>query len=909
MKRRTFSWAIVLLLILVGPEAVQSVSAAPPVPPPESTSAFDEDVTFESGSVDVWESALEGGSWQFLNAEWSEGGSASVTTNVVGSVDFNFDGDGCDDDLLFCFINPGNFVSLIPSTAKIGFDSDASVAGHIRLSALTTKLQGTAEITYPGTVSIGYPSADSFLAGQTVNLGGDWTLGAGATIDASQTGGNFQLDGDFRVAGLLDVTGYFPFSSDSARIYDIDGSDQVTLFALTAFEGTPEVPPLPILGFGGSLGPYRVNPDDVTVDTDGVIIATGTDKFSNFIFDLDAIAASPLYGIGAPTLGVNVNLQDLGIPLDLVLGYDIFDADAHIDFTASQTLTFNPSISIKLSFDPPPAGITGPYESKASDNSWVIFAPGEQVGIEFPPGRRDPIDVTPQVLLDSTLHNQSSLATNSLIQLKAGRFDYQIPSFEIFPEFGPFDTGLDFVELHGDVKWDETHIDTSTHHHDSICFPCTLDVHSSNHNAFHLFCAGTCNHTHSSDKYHHLHVDTTTHHHDSFSFGRIFHLHNVTTHFHDINIGPFGPWGFPGLDVSQDPVWGPEDYAENPGPPFSLSDDTLELPFTPINLSSFLLEPNDPPVADPGGPYEVSEGSAVELSALASSDEEGDPMTFAWDLDDDGSFETLGVEVSFAGIDGPADHTVTVQVCDPYSCTEDSVNVHVNNVAPNLSISAPAVVLRNDAVVLSGTWTDPGIHHDNPYSWALDYDGGAGGADSGTASYGDSIVRTTSYALEGFYIVTFDVTDKDGGHGSTAATIEVKNRPPDCSDAGPSIDTIWPPSHKMVAVNIVGVTDEEGDPITITIDGIFQDEPLNTTSDGNTEIDGDSVGTDTALVRAERAGSKKVPGNGRVYYITYTADDGHGGQCSDTVEVGVPHDQGKQNVPVGDGPLFDSTVT
>jgi hypothetical protein len=63
------------------------------------------------------------------------------------------------------------------------------------------------------------------------------------------------------------------------------------------------------------------------------------------------------------------------------------------------------------------------------------------------------------------------------------------------------------------------------------------------------------------------------------------------------------------------------------------------------------------------------------------------------------------------------------------------------------------------------------------------------------------------------------------------------------------------------------------------------------------------VGASTAEVRPERAGS----GNGRVYHITFTADDGHGGTCSSEVLVGVPKSQGKKGGPVDDGPLFDST--
>jgi hypothetical protein len=42
------------------------------------------------------------------------------------------------------------------------------------------------------------------------------------------------------------------------------------------------------------------------------------------------------------------------------------------------------------------------------------------------------------------------------------------------------------------------------------------------------------------------------------------------------------------------------------------------------------------------------------------------------------------------------------------------------------------------------------------------------------------------------------------------------NQPPDCSEAYPSIQEIWPPNHKYVDIEIMGVTDPDGDPVTIT---------------------------------------------------------------------------------------------
>ena len=105
------------------------------------------------------------------------------------------------------------------------------------------------------------------------------------------------------------------------------------------------------------------------------------------------------------------------------------------------------------------------------------------------------------------------------------------------------------------------------------------------------------------------------------------------------------------------------------------------------------------------------------------------------------------------------------------------------------------------------------------------------------------------------------------------------------------------------AINVLGVTDPEGDAIAITIDSIFQDEEVDAPDSGNTGPDGQGAGTATAEVRAERVGEG---GNGRVYHVGFTADDGHGGACSGEVLVGVP--VSKKDTPVDDGALFDSTV-
>ena len=42
--------------------------------------------------------------------------------------------------------------------------------------------------------------------------------------------------------------------------------------------------------------------------------------------------------------------------------------------------------------------------------------------------------------------------------------------------------------------------------------------------------------------------------------------------------------------------------------------------------------------------------------------------------------------------------------------------------------------------------------------------------------------------------------------------------------------------------------------------------------------------------------------------VNPSATDAAGGTCSGTMTVGVPHDQGGKATPIGDGPLYNSTV-
>jgi methionine-rich copper-binding protein CopC len=75
---------------------------------------------------------------------------------------------------------------------------------------------------------------------------------------------------------------------------------------------------------------------------------------------------------------------------------------------------------------------------------------------------------------------------------------------------------------------------------------------------------------------------------------------------------------------------------------------------------------NLPPTVGAGGPYAVEQGGTIQVSATGT-DPEGKAITYAWDLDGNGTFETAGQSATFsaAGLVAPASRTISVRGTDP----------------------------------------------------------------------------------------------------------------------------------------------------------------------------------------------------------------------------------------------------
>ena len=146
-------------------------------------------------------------------------------------------------------------------------------------------------------------------------------------------------------------------------------------------------------------------------------------------------------------------------------------------------------------------------------------------------------------------------------------------------------------------------------------------------------------------------------------------------------------------------------------------------------------------------------------------------MSYAWDLDNNGSFETAGQSATFsaAALDGPSSHTIRVQATDPGGLTAVSqATVNVLNVAPTVGAPAisPAPSLLNQAATASASFIDP-APNDAPFTCTVDYGDGSG-AQAGTVSGSTCTGPAHAYTAVGSYTVLVSVTDKDGGTGTSS---------------------------------------------------------------------------------------------------------------------------------------------
>jgi CSLREA domain-containing protein len=276
------------------------------------------------------------------------------------------------------------------------------------------------------------------------------------------------------------------------------------------------------------------------------------------------------------------------------------------------------------------------------------------------------------------------------------------------------------------------------------------------------------------------------------------------------------------------------------------------------------------------------------------------------------------VTLTLLGLPGEYDLQATYAGQGAFAPSFDTADFTIIKQDTTLTLTQPAVGYADDDVLLTGTLTAVDGHYlgEETVIFVITGDNGAASIPvitdfAGRARLGNVPLPPGEYVVNAYFsgaiplhtgeILTLDNARYNPSTASGSLTLLPPNSPPDCDSAVTNPLTVWPLTGNFVLVYIT-VTDPDGDPVTLTVTSIFQDEPVGTIPDAP---DGGVLSNGVPKVRAER----DVDGNGRVYHIFFTATDDNGNSCTGDARIPVvPPDWGGNIDEIDEGPLYNSMI-
>jgi hypothetical protein len=291
--------------------------------------------------------------------------------------------------------------------------------------------------------------------------------------------------------------------------------------------------------------------------------------------------------------------------------------------------------------------------------------------------------------------------------------------------------------------------------------------------------------------------------------------------------------------------------------------------FLPNELNEVLTAPRVP-TPNAGGPYVITEGSGLTLSAGGTLNPDNVPLTYSWDVNGDGVFgDATGVSPTLSwaqlqaiGIKDEGTFNVTVQVNDGRgNVVTATTTLTVNNLAPTVNAGPNAITNEGSPFTGTGSFTDPGA---DTWTATVDYGDGSG-VQSLTLNADKTFNLSHVYAVSGNYTVSMVVTDDDGGVGTSQLRVTVNNVPPTVNSG-------------------LNATVNEGGTFTST--GLFADPGKDTWT---ATVDyGDGSGVQNLTLNADKTFNlSHIYADEGSYTVTVVVTEGSGASGSGTLLVTV----------------------
>ena len=168
-------------------------------------------------------------------------------------------------------------------------------------------------------------------------------------------------------------------------------------------------------------------------------------------------------------------------------------------------------------------------------------------------------------------------------------------------------------------------------------------------------------------------------------------------------------------------------------------------------------------------PQNPRKNDTVTFDATASSDPDGDPLTYRWDFDGDGTPDGEGVQITHS-YPAVGSYQATLTVDDGRLTHSVFTTVDVGSAAPTAAITPSTTSpTTGQAVTFTSTASDP---DGSIAGWAWDLDGD-GQFDDGTTP-----AVSATFDTPGPRAVALRVTDDDGQTADAQVTVTVLNRDP-----------------------------------------------------------------------------------------------------------------------------------